>query len=84
GEDKGTRYRTGIYYTDEKDLHIIRDVFNEEQKRVNDDIKVEILPLKNFYKAEKYHQDYLEKNPTGYCHLPQALFDFARQAKMKK
>lgn len=84
GEDKGTRYRTGIYYTDEKDLHIIRDVFNEEQKRVNDDIKVEILPLKNFYKAEKYHQDYLEKNPTGYCHLPQALFNFARQAKMKK
>ena len=47
-------------------------------------IAVEVKPLKNFYTAEEYHQDYLDKNPTGYCHLPAALFEYARKAKMKK
>lgn len=42
------------------------------------------LPLQNYYSAEEYHQDYLDKNPTGYCHLPESLFEFARQAKEKK
>ena len=42
---------------------------------------VEKLPLQNFYSAEEYHQDYLDKNPTGYCHLPESLFEFARKAK---
>ena len=41
---------------------------------------VEVLPLKNFYKAEEYHQDYLDKNPQGYCHISPALFELARQA----
>jgi peptide methionine sulfoxide reductase msrA/msrB len=36
--------------------------------------------LQNFYTAEEYHQDYLDKNPSGYCHLPAALFEFARKA----
>jgi len=47
-------------------------------------LAVEKLPLKNFYTAEEYHQDYLDKNPTGYCHLPLSLFEFARKAKEKK
>ena len=46
-------------------------------------LAVEKLPLQNFYSAEEYHQDYLDKNPTGYCHLPESLFEFARQAKDK-
>ncbi|MBP3715192.1 MAG: peptide-methionine (S)-S-oxide reductase, partial [Phocaeicola sp.] len=46
-------------------------------------LAVEVKPLKKFYKAEEYHQDYLDKNPDGYCHLPKALFEFARQAKKK-
>ena len=45
---------------------------------------VEIEPLKNFYLAEDYHQDYLDKNPGGYCHINPTLFDLARKAKMKK
>jgi len=40
--------------------------------------------LKNFYLAEDYHQDYLDKNPGGYCHINPTLFDLARKAKMKK
>lgn len=57
------------------------DVFAQEQKHIQGKIAVENLPLKNFYKVEDYHQDYLDKNPDGYCHLPQSLFEFARKAK---
>ena len=58
---------------------------NEDNRRtVNDQpLAVEKLPLQNFYTAEEYHQDYLDKNPDGYCHLPLSLFEFARQAKEK-
>ena len=80
GEDEGTRYRTGIYYTSESELPVIRKVFDEVQAAYDKALAVEVLPLQNFYPAEEYHQDYLEKNPTGYCHLPQALFEYARKA----
>lgn len=84
GHDEGTRYRTGIYYTDAEDLPVIKKVFNEVQKDYQEPLAVEMLPLENYYSAEEYHQDYLDKNPTGYCHLPQSLFEFAKQAKEKK
>lgn len=81
GHDTGTQYRTGVYYTDSADEVTIKEVFAEQQKHIQRKIVVENLPLKNFYKAEDYHQDYLDKNPDGYCHLPQSLFEFARKAK---
>jgi peptide methionine sulfoxide reductase msrA/msrB len=81
GHDTGTQYRTGVYYTDSTDEATISRVFDEEQKHIQGKIAVENLPLKNFYTAEDYHQDYLDKNPDGYCHLPQSLFEFARKAK---
>ena len=81
GHDEGTRYRTGVYYTDPADLPIIEKVFAEEQKRYEQPLVVEKLPLQNFYTAEEYHQDYLDKNPDGYCHLPLSLFEFAKKAK---
>ena len=84
GHDEGTRYRTGIYYTNADDLPIIEKVFAEEQKNYQQPLAVEKLPLENFYSAEEYHQDYLDKNPTGYCHLPQSLFEFAKKAKDSK
>lgn len=84
GHDEGTRYRTGVYYTDESQLPTIRKVFAEQQAQLEAPIAVEVEPLRNFYPAEEYHQDYLDKNPDGYCHLPLELFAFARQAKMKK
>ena len=62
-------------------LPIINKVYAEEQKNYQQPLVVEKLPLKNFYTAEEYHQDYLDKNPDGYCHLPESLFEFARQAK---
>lgn len=84
GEDEGTRYRTGVYYTNADDLAIIEKVFAQEQQNYEQPLAVEKLPLQNYYSAEDYHQDYLDKNPTGYCHLPLSLFEFACQAKEKK
>lgn len=83
GHDEGTRYRTGIYYTNNDDICIIEKALNDEQKKYEQPLVVENLPLKNFYTAEEYHQDYLDKNPNGYCHLPLSLFEFARKAKEK-
>lgn len=84
GEDKGTRYRTGVYYTDESQYHIIRQVFDEQQAVISSQLVVELMPLENFYQAEEYHQNYLDKNPQGYCHLPLALFEYAKKARDNK
>lgn len=81
GEDEGTRYRTGIYYVDPADLPAIRTVFDEVQRTLAAPVVVEVELLRNFFRAEDYHQDYLDKNPDGYCHLPLDLFRFAREAK---
>lgn len=83
GHDVGTRYRTGVYYTDEADLEIIRKVFEEKQKLYDKPIVTEVEKLKCFYPADAYHQDYLDKHPDGYCHLPLKLFEFARKAKSR-
>lgn len=83
GEDEGTRYRTGVYYSDPADLPAIREVFDAEAARHHQPLQVELLPLQNFWPAEEYHQDYLDKNPDGYCHLPLELFAFARQANKR-
>ena len=69
GNDRGRQYRTGIYYTNPKDKDIISQEIEEEQKKYKDKIQVEVLPLKNYILAEEYHQDYLKKNPNGYCHI---------------
>ena len=84
GEDEGTRYRTGIYYSDPDDLPVIKEVFNQVRDSLGAPLAVEVEPLRNFYRAEEYHQDYLVKNPDGYCHLPVALFEFAKKANQKK
>lgn len=81
GHDEGTRYRTGIYYTAEADVAVIEQVYARVQQQYGQPLVVEKLPLQNFYTAEEYHQDYLDKHPDGYCHLPLSLFEFARKAK---
>lgn len=83
GHDVGLQYRTGIYYTDVADLQTINKVMAEQQSKIEGKIAVEVMPLQNFYTAEDYHQDYLEKNPDGYCHLPLELFEFAKNAKSR-
>ena len=80
GHDEGTRYRTGVYYTDETELPVSKRIFDEKQKLYDQPIVTEIAPLRNFFSADEYHQDYLDKHPDGYCHLPVELFEFARKS----
>ena len=80
GNDVGTRYRVGIYYTNEKDRSIIIEKLSDLQKSYSSPIVIENEPLKNFYGGEEYHQNYLGKNPNGYCHIDLALFEFAKNA----
>lgn len=79
GGDVGTRYRTGIYYTNEALLAEIQDVYEQVQSQYNQPMAVELEPLKNFFPAEEYHQDYLVKNPAGYCHISLALIREAKE-----
>lgn len=69
GNDIGSQYRTGIYYVNSDQLEIINKVIANEQKNHDAKIVVEVSPLDNYYLAEDYHQDYLDKNPNGYCHI---------------
>lgn len=72
GNDRGRQYRTGIYYLPESsasDEPAARAALNALQSKHKEKIQVELGPLKNYVKAEEYHQDYLAKNPGGYCHF---------------
>lgn len=69
GNDRGSQYRTGIYYVDDSDKEVIDKVMNFHAKKYSEKIVVENMKLKNFTVAEDYHQDYLRKNPNGYCHI---------------
>lgn len=73
GNDIGTNYRSAIYTHNDAQLAIAqktRDVYQAALKAAGrGTITTEIAPLKKYYKAEEYHQDYLKKNPNGYCGL---------------
>ncbi|HNY00249.1 MAG TPA: peptide-methionine (R)-S-oxide reductase MsrB [Oscillospiraceae bacterium] len=71
GFDRGSQYQTGIYYADDAARAVVERVAALEAARVPE-FAVEIGPLRNFYPAEEYHQDYLGKNPDGYCHISPA------------
>ena len=83
GNDIGTQYRTGIYYTDPADLPVIEAFVAAVQRRHTEPLAVEVGPLVNFYPAELYHQEYLYKNPQGYCHVDPALFEEVRNRKAR-
>lgn len=73
GNDRGSQYRTGIYYVKDEDLLIIEKSLEEIKSEYDKPIVTEVLPLTSFYVAEEYHQDYLKKNPGGYCHIDMSL-----------
>ena len=79
GNDAGIQYRTGIYYTDEDQLPVIRAVYEETEKELGAPLAVEVEALRNFYRAEDRHQNYLDKNPGGYCHIPAPMFRLEEQ-----
>lgn len=78
GHDIGTQYQAGVYYADEDAQATVERVAAIERARTPR-FAVEIGPLKNYFPAEEYHQNYLDKNPNGYCHIP-----FAEIARLSK
>lgn len=77
GEDEGTRYRTGVYYEDERDFDVLNEEFRRLEEKLGAGIAVELCPIVRFCKAEEYHQNYLDKTPGGYCHLSPEMFRLA-------
>lgn len=75
GADKGIQYRTGIYFIDEQDKSQIDQALSQLQQQYNTPIVVENQALTDYYPAEEYHQNYLTKNPTGYCHIDIGLMN---------
>ena len=73
GGDIGNQYRTGIYYVDPEDFDIIQKVVDETQKKYTKKIVTEVMSIDKYFSAEDYHQDYLKKNPGGYCHIDMSL-----------
>ncbi len=69
GNDHGTQYRSGIYWQDEQDVSAIEAAIERQKPKWERPIVTEVEPLDGFYPAEDYHQDYLQKNPGGYCHI---------------
>ncbi len=81
GHDIGHQYRTGIYFTDKEDESIIKNALSALETKYDKPILTELLPLENFTVAEEYHQDYLYKNPDGYCHVDPKMFERAKNYK---
>lgn len=69
------KYRSGIYWVDINDKDIALNFIQNQQKNYKDKIIVEVGLLTTFFLAKKEHQQYLKKNPNGYCHVPQKLID---------
>ena len=81
GNDVGSQYRSGIYYSDPADGPVVERSLAGLRERYDEPIVVEAEPLTSFTPAEEYHQDYLDKNPGGYCHIEWDLFEEAAAAE---
>ena len=73
GGDFGRQYRTGIYYRTEEDFVVCKNFLELQQKQYKQEIRVELLKENGYFLAEDYHQDYLDKNAGGYCHVNLSL-----------
>jgi peptide methionine sulfoxide reductase msrA/msrB len=71
GNDRGTQYRSAVFYTNPEQQKIVKASIDRLMKsgKYAQKIVTEVQPAKEFYPAEEYHQDYLKKNPHGYCHI---------------
>ena len=81
GNDVGSQYQTGIFYTNDMAKETAQRIYDIEKSR-RTRFFVEFGPLINFFSAEEYHQNYLEKNPDGYCHIPLAEIELFSKLKI--
>jgi peptide-methionine (S)-S-oxide reductase len=73
GPDRGTQYRSGIYYSEEAERLAILEFIQQRKVYYDKPIVVEVEAMECFYPAEDYHQQYLDKTPGGYCHVDLTL-----------
>lgn len=83
GNDRGPQYQTGIYWTDEASGKIVKE-YTEKEKTKYKEFHTETVPLSNFHTAEEYHQDYLVKNPDGYCHISPEDIEMVKMLSERK
>ncbi len=81
GEDVGSQYRTGIFWCDDEDEAVVMKSLENLQKEFKEPLAIEHEFLKSFYDAEEYHQEYLKKNPGGYCHIGAEAFLMAENTE---
>ena len=81
GPDAGRQYRTGIYYTSNDQVKSIDKVVKKVEDELASKLAVEVEPIRNYKRAEEYHQKYLDKHPTGYCHIRNNMFHLEDQKK---
>ncbi|MDR3360162.1 MAG: peptide-methionine (R)-S-oxide reductase MsrB [Bifidobacteriaceae bacterium] len=81
GGDVGVQYRTGVYWTDAADRLPVELELATLGRRLSQPLAVEAGPLRGFTPAEDHHQRYLDKNPSGYCHISPAAMAAARAAR---
>lgn len=84
GEDVGNQYRTGVYWTDLADEAVVLTELAVLQERYAEPLVVEACELDCFYPAEEYHQKYLDKNPSGYCHVPWDEIDWVKTVDLRE
>ena len=73
GEDRGLKYRTGFYSESKAHLSEAQDFIDQFEDHHL--IATEVLPLTNYIPSADEHQDYLDRHPNDYCHIPQYIFD---------
>ncbi|MBN2504114.1 MAG: peptide-methionine (S)-S-oxide reductase MsrA [Bacilli bacterium] len=81
GNDIGVQYRSGIYVFDQTDYDQALSFIETLQANYSRPIQTKVKFAKPFYPAEDYHQDYLDKNPGGYCHVNMHV---AKQSELKE
>lgn len=84
GNDIGTQYQSGLYYTDEKTKQTIERFLKLLMAHSPREIAIESGEAKTYSIAEDYHQAYLEKNPDGYCHVPPSLIEEIKTKGIQK
>jgi peptide methionine sulfoxide reductase msrA/msrB len=83
GNDRGTQYRSGIYYTNPADRFVIQTALEQLQEHYTARLVVENGRLENFFPAEEHHQAYLDTHPDGYCHIdPKTFAQVAKRAEL--
>lgn len=83
GEDVGHQYRTGVYHENAEDAQVVAHELHKLEKQLGQPLAVEACPLRHFYPAEEYHQKYLDKNPSGYCHVPWAAINGVKDVRLE-